>query len=531
MSNHLTILRRDLTTYFIDHVLKQPTCVLIYPGYVKHKLSHIPSPPDVEIYTTQLQNLSAVLTFLSIHFFPSLPQPQQTQFTRSLCKPITTSLLNNLLIPFLPPSFNLLPPFLELVERAVMFEERFIVGMLGNDINDRPVKAWSDGVCGHYERQRRTQILDSSRTTIISSENPADMFLVDMEVLSVTDSLAISIEAKEDVKEVIKDEFKDDAWGFDDDVNSGTGSSFEVEADGWGFDDEVIPDSEPEPKIEQKPEELSPSPEIVNSEHEDEPDPSGAWGWNDNDDVEPIEEAEETAWDDPWGDDPSSATHSRPPPAPSIANPKVATRLEKAANKGKKRPSEAFPKGSPEMSTPPSFNHSPTPLSLRPAPTPLKTGPEHTPSRKQSQSGATQVYKESYLVSGRMKRIIHILEDVLNEGKHFASAEVFPISESASAPGKLILQAAPSILDLHAALYPVKFNKDLAFPERGMQFSNDCLYLSGEVERVRNATAGGMPALVQERLSECTERYKLLADSWYHDVIVRKVLFYPRTNI
>jgi centromere/kinetochore protein ZW10 len=389
--------------------------------------------------------------------------------------------------------------------------------MLGNDDNDRPVKAWADGVCGHYERQRRTQILDSSRTIIISPENYGDRFLVDVEVSSATSPIAVPIQDKDEFKEVTKDEFKDDAWGFDDDVTSGTGSSFEVEADGWGFDDDVIPDFDAEPKVEPKPEEPSSSPEMVNGEHEDEPDPSDAWGWNGSDNVDPPE-AEETAWDDPWGDEPSSVIDSRPPPAPSITSPKVATRLEKAANKGKKRLSENSPMDSPEISTPLSSDHSLASGSILP-----KTGSEHTPSEKQPSGGAIQVPKESYSVSGRMRRVIRIVEDVLNEGKQFTAAKMFPPSESTSAPGSVILQSASSILDLHIALYPVKFSKDLAFPECGMQFSNDCMYLSGEVERVRNAAAMDMnvPAVVQERLSECTKRHKLLADSWYHDVIVR----------
>jgi centromere/kinetochore protein ZW10 len=518
MSHHLTILRRDLTVHFIDHILKQPTSILISSGIIEHKLSHIPSPPNEEIYTTRLENLSAVLTFLSAHFFSSLPHPQQAQFTRSLCKPIVTSLLNNLLVPLLPSSFDLLPPFLELVERAVAFEERFVVGMLGNDVNDRPVKAWSDGLCGHYERQRRTQILDSSRTIMTAPENSTDKFLVEVEVPSATDPIAVPIQIDEDAREANKDDIKDDAWGFDDDVNSGTGSSFEVDTDGWGFDDEIAPDLVQEHKIE-KP---SPSPEIVNVEHEDEPDPSGAWGWNDNEDVEVPDGAEETAWDDPWGEEPDPVTDPRPLPAPSITSPRIATRLEKAANKGKKRTSDASSTVSPGASVPLSSDH---PTSLPDAPVPVPTNPAsgHAPSLgTQSSRSTTQVPKESYLVSGRMKRIISVLGDALNEGKQFSSAEIFPLSESDSVPGSVILQSASSILDLHMALYPVKFGKDLAHPECGMQFSNDCLYLSGEVERVRDAAARDVPALVQERLSECTKRYKLLADSWYHDVIVRR---------
>lgn len=494
-------------TYFIDRILMQPTSIAIHSGIVEHRISHVPSPPNEEIQNIRIENLSAVLTFLSVHFFVSLPSEQQTQFTRSLCKPIASSVLNNLLVPFLPSSFELLPPFLDLVRRAVVFEEHFVVGMLGNDVNDRLVKEWSNGLCGHYERQRRTQILDSSRTIIISPENSADRFLVDVNILPVTYSTTSPVQAEE----AYKDEVKDDAWGLEDDIDSGAGTPFEVEAEGWGFDDEVLPDSEADPSIEQKVEERSPSVKAVNGEHENDPDPSDAWGWNDNDDVEALEEAVETDWDDPWGDEPGSSSAHSPPP--SIASPKVATRLEKAANKGKKHLSDTSPTASPGIS-PLSPPHSETTL----------TDPKNIPSLvKQSSRNTMHVPKESYSVSGRIKQIIRAVEDVLKEGKQFAAAKIFQPSNTTPTPGSVIFQCIPSILDLYMALYPVKFHKDLKVPECGMQFSNDCLYLSNEAERVRNiAAAVGVPASIQERLSECTKRYKLLADSWYHDVIVRR---------
>lgn len=326
LSNHLATIRRDITAHFIDHVLKQPTSILeASTGDVEHKLSLVPSPPNEEIRTKRLNSLATILTSLSTHFFSALPPSQRMAFTRSLCKPVTNSILNNLLITFLPSSFDQLPSFMELVKQAVHFEEQFIIGILGNDPHDRPVKAWADGVSGHYERQRRSQILEASRAVIISPEDLTATFLAEVDILAYTNPTAVPVQ----VDNRAQDEIKEDAWGFDNEATPESGGSLEVEEDGWGFDDDVTPD--PDPKPEQEPElqhvKPSPSPEIINAD--DEPDPSEAWGWND-DDAPPTEE---TAWDDPWADEPSTPSSSsvpsspinvRPPQGPPIASPKVA---------------------------------------------------------------------------------------------------------------------------------------------------------------------------------------------------------------
>lgn len=393
--------------------------------------------------------------------------------------------------------------------------------MLGNDPNDRPVKTWVDGLSGHYERQRRLMILDHSRSIIISMEVSDDPFLVEIDTKPEMNPSVVPIQ--EDSPRAPKD----DAWGFDDGTDSTAGSSLVDGEDGWGFDDDVIPESEPEPKPTlQSITEPSPSPEIINGDEE--PDPSDAWGWNDDDDVPATEE---TAWDDPWGDEPSipnSITDSRPPPAPSInapaiSSPKVATRLEKAANKGKKHTNGTSPFTSPDISSSlPSFKKPPIPHSFEPIHT--QTAAETPSSAKRPSRLMMNIPKESYTVSSLIKKIVGLVEDVLNEGKQFTSSKLFSTSESTSAPGTTILLSAPSVFDLYRALYPVKFAKDLVQPERGMRFSNDCLFLQGEVERIQRRITADNFSSVGERLLECQHRFKVLSDSWYHDVIVSHVL-------
>ncbi|KAF8075092.1 hypothetical protein FPV67DRAFT_1650064 [Lyophyllum atratum] len=526
LSNHLNTLRRDLTNQFIDYILKQPaTATTASSGVVEHKFALIPSPPNEETLTTRLENLSTLFTFLSTHLFSCLPPSQASLFPRSLCKPTTTSTLNNLLIPFLPSSFDLLPPFLELVQRAVAFEDQIVVGLLGNDMNDRPVKAWADAVSGHYERQRRMQILDRARDVVTASEEPSDTFLV--EVDAIPEPLPTVVPVQEEISPV-----KDDAWGFDDDVDTGTDENVEVEEDGWGFDDDVIPEEpEPTPPSETKPTEPSPSPEIINGD--DEPDPSDAWGWNEDNDAPP---ADETVWDDPWGEEPESPateslSHSRPPAAPSISSPKAATRLEKAANKGKKHHVNGNGTSSATPSPVPSFEASPQP----PPHSHTQISKTHTPAqdilaqplsstKRPSKLNTRAPPKETYLVSGRTKRIISLVEDVLAEGKHLAISPIFPSASpsSSSALGSIVLSSAPAILDLHRALYPVKFAQELTSAEQGMRFSNDCAFLVEEVKRVNGTLQRGTAAVVGERMDECAKCFRVLSESWFHGTIERE---------
>jgi centromere/kinetochore protein ZW10 len=121
-----------------------------------------------------------------------------------------------------------------------------------------------------------------------------------------------------------------------------------------------------------------------------------------------------------------------------------------------------------------------------------------------------------------MRQIINIVEDVLSEGQKFATSKIFPPIETSSPPGTVLLQSAASILDLYRALYPVKFASSLkTAPDAPMQFSNDCLYLSGEIARMENAVSSGSLAPVKDRLAECRQRLKVLGESWFEDTVVR----------
>ncbi|KAF8159474.1 hypothetical protein B0H34DRAFT_654458 [Crassisporium funariophilum] len=531
LSNHLGTLRRDLLIHFVDHVLKQPYSVSIETSNINElKLALIPAPPNTEDLASRLDNLSEILDFLSIHLLSKLPHSDAVLFSRSLSKPITSSVLNNLLMPSLPSSFGLLPFFLALLKRAVAFEETHISKLLADDRNEGLIKAWSNGVSGHYERRRRIEILELSRKEILEPEVHNDTFqAVSFGGPETSLPSVVPVQADED--------FKDDAWGFDEPASA---KPVEEPADNWGFDDDmdVEPDGEVEPEEEAEPQ-PEPQPETPTIEKmtgatgEENDDPTDAWGWNEKEDI-PVDDIpeEDNAWDDPWSD--SGETNVQPePPSPvrptSVTSPKAATRLEKLASKNKKHLN-----GSPIIedshpSSPPVNGHSQHITISPPSPEPVlereskivsKSGRLNA-GKRPADVMTTVMPKEFYQVPKRAKRVIRMVETVIDESKLFYASNLFPASkETSHAPGTILLQSASSILDLYRALYPVNCSKDLELPERGMLFANSCFYMTGAVQRIEDTLYG--ESILKERLTECRRHLQILGDSWFHETTERQ---------
>ncbi|KAK1221072.1 ribosome biogenesis protein ytm1 [Marasmius sp. AFHP31] len=500
LSNHLSTLRRDLIVNYIEGLLKQPMSLSSNShGYI-HKITCYPSPPNEEVLSSRLTNLSQTLEFLSIHLFSRLPESQQKTFPRSLCKSITSNVLNTLLIPSLPNAFSDLPSYLVLTKEAVAFEKKYNVDLLGNDPHDQQVKHWVGGVGGHYERRRRTSILDEARKAALEPENFSEVFTVEIDLPLEAESPAV-IPVQPQVEE-LQPKSDDDAWGFD----SSDSQDDRADPDGWGFDDDVEDGTD-----------ATSSTEVEHSEHavngddaEKEPDPGDAWGWNDDEEPTPDsgEATDESAWDDPWGDSSTSSepVDVRPPPAPSIKAAKTATRLEKLANKGKKAASTSS--SSPEMLNP-STDNSPH---LPPAPSVSVTSPSNSGMKRPSKLSLA-LPKETYVVSSRMREVLTIVNNVLRESQEFANSRLTTTEDpTSSKPGSTLSRTAASILDLYRALYPAVFSAQLESIEGPIRYSNNCLYLSKEVERV-SASSG-----VRE-LEDCAIRFKVLGDSWYADAI------------
>ena len=534
MSNHVSTLRRDFLSYFIDHVLKQPYALNVDTSNPNEfKLTLIPSPPNIEDLGSRLDNISYILDFLSSHLIPYLPESEGSQFARSLSRPIASSVLNNLLMPTLPSSFGLLPSFLSLLERAVLLEENDISKLLGMLGNEGIIKEWSDVVSGHYERRRRIEILELARKAIVEAGDPNDTFKVIIVDGGLETSRSIIPSRDED--------FKDDAWGFDEPATANpltTGFS-----EDWGFDDDTDATTPVEEKLGAELELEVPmdTDEKQNINGDGDVDPADAWGWNEEEELPgELPQTEETlnvemapeddVWDDPWSDSGEQPELRPPIISPSFTSPKTATRLEKSASKNKKHLNglngNSSITNSPLSSLP---NHEiPQRVIVPPPALLLQPPPEDIPTAGHV-NGPQIAPKEYYQVPTRTKRFMRMVETVIDESKLFYASNLFPASkDTVPAPGTILLQSASSILDLYQALYPVKFAKDLELPERAMLFSNSCLYMANAVQQIED-TLYGQPIL-KDRLSECRHHLQLLGESWFNETIVRMFGFFFRLS-
>ncbi|GBE89597.1 hypothetical protein BKA93DRAFT_723614 [Sparassis latifolia] len=501
LTAQLTSLRRDLSALYIEHLMKQPVAVVVtsvkdVTGTLEHKLTMFPSPPDSASPTSRLENLSVVLTFLNTHLFPYLPEAELTAFPYSLCKPIKTAVLTHLLVPSLPSSIGKLPNFLNLTRQAVAFEDEYIGLILGDHSGDRDVKAWVSTVGSHYERKRRVEILESARITILHPEDESRTFHVDLTITSEPESTAAPTvpEPPRKAQPQAIEEESEVAWGFEDGPvhNDDTSAG---EENGWGFDDEL----DPEPETEAQPE---PPLEPASNGTEAEEYSGDAWGWND-DESSPAGSsttaADDSPWDDGWNDPPEE----KGSPHGTDASAKPAKRLEKFTSKYR-MDVDSSPLKSPPLIAPPP----PTPV--------ISVAPK--------QYAPPTVIKESYVVSGRTKELIRLVEDVLAEGAELASSGILSAyyASSGSRAGALILQAAPLTLELYRALYPVSASVELtSSSRRSIRFSNDCLYIGSEIDRIVRNLKGAMCS-AKDKLVECKEAMNVLGDSWFEETIGRQ---------
>jgi protein transport protein DSL1/ZW10 len=303
----------------------------------------------------------------------------------------------------------------------VAFEEEYVVGILGGD-GERSVREWSEGVGGHWERQRRVDVLGMVREVVLGKEGEG---VVVEEEMEISGGDAVPHEAE--------DKLNRDADN----------------ADGWGFDE----DESEEKGVETVPE--PPPPE--------DDDPSDAWGWNDDEanteeQIPPPPEPEpDAAWDDPWGEDIDS------PPIPK--SPRTATRLEKFSSKGKKSENENVQANG-------RFSK---PISVVPVNAP--------PIQQLPPLPQKEIYLISLRTQQLLTTVSSILHEAHQLSS--SSPSIFPLSSSSSPPGTILRQTASAALDLWRGLYPVAASAELAKdPGRAMRFSNECLWLSREVGRV-----------------------------------------------
>ncbi|KAG1808730.1 uncharacterized protein BJ212DRAFT_1449010 [Suillus subaureus] len=427
LASHLSTLRRDILTHYIECSFDQPTSLTVSTmkdksGALMHVLGRFPSSPNTTDTGSPLTNVSTALDFLHKQLFPALPSTHKHSFSRSLSKPISTAVLTRLLIPGLPSQLEALPTFLQIANKAVDLEDKYIVGMLDAS-SESEIKAWVNNVCTHYERQRRSHILDSTRKLIIQSISSEPTFYAQLPLSQETSDKAGPAPADEG-----------DAWGLDDDgqsFNTGSSRSAPEEENVWGFDDDLE-----EEKETQQAEPV----EVV------EEDPGDAWGWNDEEPAPEELVQTEDLWDDPWGEE----------PALSEVTPAVRT--------------------VPVSSQRPSANSG---LATQRISRPLNSTSHHPPN-----SGPVT---EPYLVSTLAKSIIRTVEDALHEGQGLSSSGIFPTSPtSKTTPGILIMQSGALVLDLYRAVYPIVAAARLKEVGRLVTHEREALVVKDKLEECKS---------------------------------------------
>jgi centromere/kinetochore protein ZW10 len=523
LSEHLTTLRRDITAHFIEFVLTQPLSITQAQGTgalstaIEHRLELFPAPPNTATLQSRLDNLSEILGFLNAHLFGAVPSSHRSAFLKSFSKPLTSGILNHVLIPALPTSLSGLPKYLELLERAVKFESEDMVRILSGPASGIPVgaelhqeneiKSWVEGVVSHYQKKRRVDILDHARRMFTDvSSDWHETFQVEWIVAPV--ALAPSASGPILLEQGGASEPSSAANHPPGPIANGTNDVSreveieEVDDDGWGFndDDGVVgggdspPDEEPKEPQSENTSSSSTDPDVhTPGEAEDD-----AWGWNVQEDQEstpmpepePPSESKENgngsaeagaSGDDPlwdaWDDPPS-------PPTKKIV-PKPATKLEKFSSKGKQgakppriltQPPEPEPIPVPtNASTHLNPNYPPEPASATSLSSSWSSSQQFQsiPPTPASITNQRSVPREFYSVSSGMQDILELVESVMLESSELSKSTVLAtylpaptsssstLSASGATPGSVILNTLPSILDLFRALYPMRLQLEL----------------------------------------------------------------------
>ncbi|KIJ55371.1 hypothetical protein M422DRAFT_63470 [Sphaerobolus stellatus SS14] len=565
LSTRLTTLRRDILSKIIESIL-------VSSKGIEVTIPTDPSSPNTLSLSSSsanpLQSLRTVASFLDAHLYPYLPA-RQASFSLTLHIPISTAILDHLLKPSLPATIHALPSYLDILDDAVRFEEELFTPAT----RERPIRYWAEEVANHYEKKRREEFLQKTRT-IINGREDGTTFRVVTDVRQPTPSQVVSSvppprqSQPQASKAIVKEKSKEEGAGWDGEEESG-----------WEFDDDEPEEPTPQTEPEPEPEPRSPSPEPARSpppepvvtqpvrsaspepDQGDDDDEGDGWGWGDDadpvdteDPIDPVgpmdaeppastsqapsappskpdEETDESWASDSWSADPgSSPTQSDPEHKPKESHivaptPKLAKRLEKFSAKAKGLSAPNTPLPSPAVAAM-QVPSRPTP----PPPSPMFVQPKvlAQPQPKQMTPAVSRLpvevpkkeEKESYLISVRAKTVLQLAEQVLREGEELSASNVFAkhAAANSTSPGQLLITTAPSVLDLYRALYPITHSflleKDTNIC---MRWSNDCTFLSKEVGDLRRKDG-----TIDNRWVETGERLHMLGELSFENAIVQE---------
>lgn len=93
----------------------------------------------------------------------------------------------------------------------------------------------------------------------------------------------------------------------------------------------------------------------------------------------------------------------------------------------------------------------------------------------------------------------------------------------------MLLMTSPSIFDLYRALYPMNHANILSSSSEttltyssveSMQFANDCKYLAGQIEKMRESARDDA---LKKRFADAQEKMKAASVSWFQKTLVSRI--------
>ncbi|KAG8839297.1 hypothetical protein FRC18_012004 [Serendipita sp. 400] len=235
----LATLRKDIIAQFIRPALSIDAPSIFASSTILELQPSRSSSP--------FKSVLEVFSFLREQLVPHLPELHRKSFVTSfyppLCDAVEAHLLNAM-----PRGIDGLPTYLDLVLEAINLEVKIVeMGFFGG--MERRIHQWGVQVQSHYEKRRRTQLLEEVRTIILSDSNPP--VRIEIETPSVVR------EETHPAQEANGSNAEDEEgnWDFDDDDSSAQEPSENIskqednreedtetaEGDGWGFDDDDVP--------------------------------------------------------------------------------------------------------------------------------------------------------------------------------------------------------------------------------------------------------------------------------------------------
>jgi protein transport protein DSL1/ZW10 len=297
LASNLASMRKEIFSKYIDQIINGSTSL------------HCTSPSILEVRTSTGSNILATLEelfkFIHDQLLPYIPENVRSSFAKSFYNKLSDTIQANFLIPLIPSNTEGLPAYLGSMREAIQFEKDIAALGFFSGAENR-IQNWAENAQSHYERQRRTQLLDSTRRAILQdAEGP----------------LRIEVE-------VLQEE-------MDSDVPNSPNNHHteEEEPSNWHFDDAEGGTS------------AATTQPHTSSNHPKEEDPEGDSGWGFDDD-EPAADDQPVENDDPWGvewDDPPSKDSA---PTSTSNQAQVHETLRKSSLKPKippsRKPNESF---------------------------------------------------------------------------------------------------------------------------------------------------------------------------------------------